>query len=84
MWNLQYYQPMVLNSLVCSFIPTAITVLLTMQGKVRDRQHRAHNSWGILSNLARELSRIFATLLAACLINTIGKVRKLTVLTQLF
>ncbi len=66
-WNLQYYQPMVLNSLVCSLIPVAITVLLAQpEGGTRFK--------GILPNLVRAFLKILGTLVAACLLSTTVKV----------
>lgn len=64
-WYFQFYQAMVLNSLVCSFIPVAILILQS-EGVGPQR--------GILSNLAKLLIKIVVGILSASVLNSIVKV----------
>lgn len=64
-WYCLFYQPMILNSLVCSFIPIGIVVL---QSKT-DKLHRN----GICPNLLTTAAKALATLASAIVINSLIK-----------
>ena len=64
-WYLQFYQPMVLNSLVCSLIPVCVLVL---QGTAEERRQT-----GIISNSVSVATTLALTAGAAVVINTVIK-----------
>ncbi len=70
-WHFQYYQPMVINSLVCSFIPVAI-VLLQTQDTTMQGSPGGVRAIGV--NLAKTALKSIGSLLAACSLNAIIKV----------
>ena len=61
-WSCLYYQPMMMNSLVCSFVPIAIVVLQTAADKPRPN--------GIWSNLMTTVAKAAATLASAICVNS--------------
>jgi hypothetical protein len=64
-WYMQYYQPMVLNSLVVSLIPVVIVVLQASSDLV---------SMGIVHNVVGCAAKIVGGVIAAIAVNTVAKV----------
>ena len=64
-WYMQYYQPMVLNSLVSSFIPVAIILLQT--------QPAWHDKSGIARNLILTVVKCLVAIVGGSILNSIGK-----------
>lgn len=69
-WYLQFYQPMVLNSLVVSFIPFAI---LSLQSQTDDVS--ATRNMSIVSNIMSVLIKISLVLISTFAFNLILKVQ---------
>ena len=66
-WYLQFYQPMVINSLAASLIPVAVVMLQSQQGTSR--------KGGVVRNLLRAVLQIAVAMLATSIINMGVKVR---------
>jgi hypothetical protein len=68
-WYLQFYQPMVLSSLVVSFIPVAIASLQS-----HGDRNNSNTNPGIVRNLFLSICRTIAVLALAVVVNVLLKV----------
>jgi hypothetical protein len=70
-WYLQFYQPMVLSSLVVSFIPVAIA---SLQSHGERNNINSNTNPGIVRNLFLSICRTVAVLALAVVVNVLLKV----------